>query len=72
LKRDIIKKFVIGYIKVTQVQERKQVIKLIGSILNFDKAELEEVEGAINESKTWFSSLRGVNTTATTKQSKQI
>ena len=51
--REIIKNLIIGYIKVNQVQERKQVLKLISMMLNFSPAELEQVENTSGESK-WF------------------
>jgi hypothetical protein len=51
--RAIIKNLVIGYIKVQQQQEKKQVIKLIGTMLDFSSSEFEQVEGASEPSK-WF------------------
>lgn len=48
----MIKNLIIGYIKVTQAQERKQVLKLISTMLNFTQLELDQIENA-GESK-WF------------------
>lgn len=51
--RDIVKSLVIGYVKVSKSNEKKQVLKLIGTMLNFTPAETEQVEAA-NEPSTWF------------------
>jgi hypothetical protein len=44
--REMIKNLIIGYIKVNQAQEKKQVLKMIGTLLNFSPAELEQAEHA--------------------------
>lgn len=56
LCRAIIKNLVIGYIKVQQQQEKRQVIKLIGTMLDFSPIEFEQAEGAAG---SWFGSLLG-------------
>jgi hypothetical protein len=56
ITREIIKNLIIGYIKVNQAQERKQVLKLISMMLNFSQAELEQAE-SLDEPK-WFGLLK--------------
>ena len=53
----MIKNLLIGYIKVTQQAEKKQVLKLIATMLSFNSAELELVENSSSEAK-WFSLLK--------------
>jgi hypothetical protein len=42
----MIKNLIIGYVKVNQAQEKKQVLKMIGTLLNFSPAEIEQTEHA--------------------------
>jgi hypothetical protein len=62
----MIKNLVIGYIKVNQQHEKKQVLKLISTMLSFSPKEIELVESA-GESK-WFTNLLKPTSTPT-KQS---
>ena len=55
LFRDIIKNLVIGYLKVN-TNERKQVLKLIGSMLNFQPHDYEQIEQTGLTSK-WLSGM---------------
>jgi len=65
-KREIIKNVIIGYIKVTHQQEKKQALKLISLMLNFTPTEIEQVE-SLSESKWSISNLlTNTNKTAST------
>lgn len=59
----MIKNLVIGYIKVNQQHEKKQVLKLISTMLSFSPKEIELVESA-GESK-WFTNLLKPTSTPT-------
>lgn len=64
----MIKNLIIGYIKVHQPQEKKQVLKLIGTMLNFTPAENEQIESSSAEqSGKWFASLLKSSTSTPTK-----
>ena len=56
LKREIIKNLFIGYVKLTQTNEKKQILRLIATMLNFSQTELEQVDALSSESK-WFTGL---------------
>jgi hypothetical protein len=47
---------IIGYIKINHQQERRQVLKLIATMLNFTPQELEQAE-SVGETK-WFGLLK--------------
>lgn len=68
--RAIIKNLVIGYIKVQQQQEKRQVIKLIGTMLDFSAQEFEQVEGA--GGSKWFGGLLGKPTTPQAARGSQL
>lgn len=54
----MIKNLIIGYIKVSQAQEKKQVLRLIATMLNFTPAEIEQVESGTESAGKWFSLLK--------------
>jgi len=58
--REIIKNLVIGYVKVQKAQEKSQVLRLIGTMLDFTPSEFEQVESS-TESK-WFGLYKSANT----------
>ncbi|CAF0712604.1 unnamed protein product [Brachionus calyciflorus] len=60
IEKEIIKNLIIGYIKVPQVHEKKQVLKLIATMLGFNQSELEQAEQG-SESK-WFGSFLSKST----------
>lgn len=54
----MIKNLIIGYIKVSHAQEKKQVLRLIATMLNFSPVEIEQAEStAVLETK-WFGLLK--------------
>lgn len=59
----------IGYIKVQQQQEKRQVIKLIGTMLDFTPIEFEQVEGAAG---SWFGGLLGNKPSTPAKASQLV
>jgi hypothetical protein len=65
IKREMIKNLIIGYIKVTQTVEKKQVLKMIGTLLNFSPAELEMAEHS-GETR-WLGFLKGSSATPSSK-----
>lgn len=56
IEKSIIKSLVIGYIKVQKAQEKSQVLKLIGTMLNFTPSEFEQIENAT--ASNWFGLLK--------------
>lgn len=62
VEKDIIKNLVIGYIKVPQTNEKKQVLKLMATLLDFSPTELEQAEQS-SDSK-WFGGLLAKSTPA--------
>lgn len=54
----MIKNLIIGYIKVSQAQEKKQVLRLIATMLNFTPAEIEQAESGTESAGKWFSLLK--------------
>jgi hypothetical protein len=55
-KREIMKNLFIGYVKLTQANEKKQILRLIATMLNFSQIELDQVDAMSSESK-WFTGL---------------
>ena len=54
----MIKNLLIGYIKVSQPQEKKQVLKLIATMLNFTATENEQIEQTAAGENKWFGLLK--------------
>lgn len=55
VEKEIIKNLVIGYIKVPQSNEKKQVLKLMATLLDFNQTELDQAEQSADSK--WFGGL---------------
>jgi hypothetical protein len=70
LSREIIRNLLIGYLKVPQ-NERKQVLRLMGSMLNFSQTDYDQLESIDAEGSRWLPSLFGGNTSRNPSPNKE-